>query len=422
VRVWLVNPFDPLFGEQEQLGRYAHIAETLQRAGHDVLWWSSTFSHRFKRDVDRKLVEAGAESKGIELRLVPTPSYTKNVTYRRLRSHKAFGRTFHQLAKNQPRPDVILASSPPLESACEAARLGQAWGIPAIIDIQDQWPDNFVRVMPQPLRWFRRLLLGPYYSVERKAYTLADGIIGVAQGYLDRGLQVGGRKRYEGVFPLGVDLKELDDAITEGGRTFAEKWRKPEGQTWVLYSGSLSHNYDFLTIVRAAALAKDRFGDRIRFILTGTGELAERARSIIGESDLGNVTMTGFLEFPEWAFLLSQADAGFNASFPDALIYFPNKIFYYLAAGLAVLNTIPGQCAELVENEACGVNYEAGDAQSCFDAVAQLVDAPDALTRMGSASRQLAEQVYDRKIILADLTRFLELVASGGDQPTREPC
>ena len=31
MKVWLVNPFDPLPGEQEQLGRYAHLADALRR-------------------------------------------------------------------------------------------------------------------------------------------------------------------------------------------------------------------------------------------------------------------------------------------------------------------------------------------------------------------------------------------------------
>ncbi|MFQ5590969.1 MAG: hypothetical protein ACE5HE_07395, partial [Phycisphaerae bacterium] len=122
------------------------------------------------------------------------------------------------------------------------------------------------------------------------------------------------------------------------------------------------------------------------------------------------------LEFPEWACLLTQADAGFNACVPDALIYLPNKVFYYLAAGAAVLNTIPGQCAALVEQAGCGVNYTAGDPQSCFDAVAQLVESPQRLAAMGASARRLAEQVYDRKLILAGLTRFLEN-ASGTTSP-----
>jgi glycosyltransferase involved in cell wall biosynthesis len=412
MKIWLVNPFDPLPGEEEQLGRYADLAGHLRRAGHEVVWWSSDFSHRFKRRVDPQLVQQGMRDWGIHVELVPTPSYQRNVGARRLWSHRVYGRRFRRRAAEAPAPDLIFASSPPLESARESGRLGQRWSIPVVIDIQDQWPDNFVRVMPRLLRPIQKLLLKPLYKLEREAYQLADGIVGVAEGYVERGLTVGGPKTFHGVFPLGVNLNELRQAVEAGAQHYAEKWRKPEGQVWLLYSGSLSHNYDFQTIIQAAIPTKQRFADRVRFILTGTGELADEARRIIRDRGLDNVAMTGFLEFPEWAYLLSQADAGFNASFPDALIYLPNKIFYYLAAGAAVLNTIPGQCARLVEEHHCGFNYQAGDAQSCFDAICRLLDSPERLAEMGAAARRLAEQVFDRTIVYADLARFLEHVAA----------
>ena len=282
-----------------------------------------------------------------------------------------------------------------------------------IIDIQDQWPDNFRNLMPKAVRWCSGWLLARYYTLEREAYGLATGIVGVAQGYLDHGVRVGGSKKHEGVFPLGVSLKDVDQAIARGAELYADQWLKPKDRIWLLYSGSLSHSYDFLTIVRAAVTAERRFGDRLRFILTGSGERSDEAARIIHEQGLHNVTMTGFLEFPEWAFVLSQADVGFNAAFPHALIYFPNKIFYYFAAGAAVLNTIPGQCAEIINRHSCGLNYTAGDPGSCFDAIERLVESPDELSAMKAASRRLAEQVYDRGIICASLTRFLENAALG---------
>ena len=413
MKVWLVNPFDPLPGEQEQLGRYAHLANALRQAGHDVLWWSSSFSHRFKRDVQADLVMAAAKSQGIEIRLIPTPRYGRNVSFNRLKSHRSYARSFNEWARNEPPPDIILASSPPLESACAASKLGRAWKVPVIIDIQDQWPDNFRSMMPKAVRWCSGWVLARYYAIEREAYSLATGIVGVAQGYLDRGLHIGGSKKYEGVFPLGVNLKAVDEAIKQGTQRYSEKWRKPDGRVWLLYLGGLGYSHDFLTIVRAAIPAKKRFGERVRFILAGRGELADEAARIVRRHSLDNVTMTGFLEFPEWAYLLSQVDAGFNPSLPGAMIYFPNKIFCYFAAGAAVLNTIPGQCAELIDRHSCGLNYTAGDPASCFDAIVRLVESPDELSAMKAASRRLAEQVYDRGIIYANLTRFLEEAVLG---------
>jgi glycosyltransferase involved in cell wall biosynthesis len=411
MKVWLVNPFDPLPGEREQLGRYAYLARCLRDAGHEVVWWSSDFSHRFKRKIDAHAVDCAAHDAGIEVQLVPTPPYRRNVSLRRLWNHRVFGRRFARLALREPRPNLILASSPPLEAACSAARLGRAWGVPAIIDIQDQWPDNFAGLFPRSIRPLSRAVLAPYYRLERRAYSLADGIIGVARGYVQRGLAVGGAKAHQGVFPLGVDLADVRVAVAAGATAFGGRWRKPAGQLWLLYSGSLSHSYDVLTIVRAAAGVRQRFGDRVRFIVTGTGELAGAARQLVLAHGLDNVSLTGFLDFAEWACVLWQADAGFNASLPGALIYLPNKIFYYLAAGAAVLNTIPGECAELVSAGGCGLNYTAGDVGSCLDAIRQLVESPDRLEAMKTASRRLAEERFDRRIIYAELVRFLETAA-----------
>lgn len=408
---WLVNPFDPLPGEREQLGRYAALAQALRARGHEVVWWSSAYSHRFKRTVDQDAVRRAAADWGIEVRLTRVPPYRGNVSLRRLWNHRVLGRRFQAEARRAPRPDLILASSPPLESAAHATRLGRAWGVPVVLDIKDQWPDNFARVLPRWARGAGRGLLAPYYALERTAYRGADGIVGVAQGYVERGTAVGGRKRWEAVFPLGVDVAEVRGAMARGAAEFGVKWRKPPGQTWLLYSGSHSYMYDFLTIVRAAIPAQRRWGERVRFILTGTGELAPRAHALVREAGLRNVTLAGFLEFPEWACLLSQVDAGFNASFPEALIYFPNKIFYYLAAGAAVLNTIPGQCARLVEEHGCGLNYTAGDVEGCLAAVQALVDDEPRLLAMGAAARRLAEDVFDRRIVYAEMAVYLETVA-----------
>ncbi len=413
MRVWLVNPFDPLPGEREQLGRYAALAQALRARGHEVMWWSSAFSHRFKRAVDAAAVQQAAADLGIEVRLTPVPPYLGNVSLRRLWNHWVLGRRFHRAARAEMRPDLIVASSPPLESAAYATRLARGWGVPVVLDIQDQWPDNFVRVLPHRLRGMGRALLGPYYALERAAYRGADGIVGVAQGYVDRGTAVGGRKRWEAVFPLGVDVADVRAAMARGAAEFGTKWRKPPGRVWLLYSGSHSYMYDFLTIVRAAVPAEQRWGERVRFILTGTGELAPQAHALVRAHGLRNVTLTGFLEFTEWACLLSQVDAGFNASFPESLIYFPNKIFYYLAAGAAVLNTIPGQCARLVEEHGCGLNYTAGDVASCLAAIGTVVEDEPRRVAMGAAARRLAEQVFDRRIVYADMAAFLENVAKG---------
>jgi hypothetical protein len=95
--VWLVNPFDPIPGEEEQLRRYAYLAASLREAGHRVVWWSSDFSHRFKRPVDKTAVERAAKALGIVVRSFP-PRPTRAIS----RSPSAVPRSIMQSSISAP--------------------------------------------------------------------------------------------------------------------------------------------------------------------------------------------------------------------------------------------------------------------------------------------------------------------------------
>jgi glycosyltransferase involved in cell wall biosynthesis len=409
VKTWLVNPFDPLLGDPEQEGRYATLARLLAGRGHEVTWWTSTFSHRFKRPVDQAAIRAACEPIGLNVRFLSAPPYQKNVSLARLRNHRVLARGFAQAAFSEtPSPDVVVASAPPPIRARAAVRFAHGVGARAIVDVQDLWPETFRRIAPVPLRPLADLCLWPSARVSRQAYAEADAIVGVAETYVERALALGGPKRVAETIPLGMDLKAFDQAARAGR---AARFTKPPGEVWLIYAGSLNRSYDCLTILRAAAKLKDRLRTPWRLFMTSRGELRAEAERLIQHSGLGNVTLTGFLDFPTWAYLLSQCDIGFNAVFPEAFVFLPNKIFYYLAAGLAVLNTIPGQCSRIVREGGCGLDYPAGDAEACADAVERLVRQTEERSAMAAAARRLAETVYDRRVLYPG---FAEMITQIG--------
>lgn len=411
MKIWLINPFDPLPGEVEQLGRYARFAQALTHAGHQVVWWSSDFSHRFKRPVNATAIAEAARAWNIEVRLLHAPSYPNNISPRRIWSHRKLAEAFRAAIKELEPPDLIFASSPPLELARDATRYATQWHIPSIVDIQDQWPDNFARFFPKGLRWTAPLALEHLYRVEQDAYAAATAITGVAHAYINRGQSVGGPNTYNDSFPLGLDLADFDAAAARGKQLAGHRWQKPANQTWLIYSGSLSHSYDVLTVVAAAERAAIEFGPNVQFFISGTGDLATKVRDTVATKNLTNVKILGFMDFPEYVYLLTQCDIGFNAAFEDALIYLPNKVFYYFAAGLAVLNTIPGECSSIISQNKSGCDYTAGDPESCMNAIRDVIQSPQHLASMKSAARQLAVRQFDRSTIARDMVRYVENVA-----------
>ncbi len=410
MNVWLINPFDPLPGDPEQEGRYASLVRHLADAGCDTTWWTSSFSHRFKKPVDQQAITAACKDIGVGVRFLESPAYGRNVGLARLKNHRRLASQFKANAKAEKTlPDVIVASAPPTSLADAAIGFAKARSIPSIVDVQDLWPETFQRILPKPLRPLGRFLLSPSQRRIARAYRNADAVCGVADAYCNRAVELGGDKQFVRTIPLGIDL-DVFDAATQ---TSFEELTRPVDEMWLIYAGSLNVSYDSLTIIRAAKLIRERgtAGGKWRLFISGRGEQAEMAKQLIETHKLENVTLTGFMEFEQWAYLLSQCDVGFNASLPDALIYLPNKIFYYFAAGLAVVNTIPGQCSRIVSQGNCGMDYPAGDVEACAAVIEKMLADPQATRQMGQASRKLAETTYDRRLMMPKYVEFIKRVA-----------
>ncbi len=415
--VWIVNPFDPLPGDPEQEGRYATLARLLLQRGHTVTWWTSSFSHRFKRPVDQATIKAACDGLGLEVRFIPAPPYYRNVGLARVRNHAWLARRFAAAAiKSGARPAVTVVSSPPPGLAEVAVAVSRRLGARTLIDVQDAWPDVFASLAPRQLRPLLSPLIWALRGSVRRGALGCDALVGVADAYVDHYLREVRGTKLTATIPLGVDLAAFDQAAAAGR---CPEYTRPAGQVWLAYTGSLNRNYDFLTILHAAAALRDRLGDKVRFFLTGRGELAEQAERLVRDQRLNNVTLTGFLPFNTWAYLLSQCEVGFNASFPAAMIYLPNKVFYYLAAGCAVLNTIPGQCSRMIREAGCGLDYTAGDAASCAAVVERLVRDEAGRAAMRQAARRLAETRYDRAILFPQYVELIERLGSWHQRPTR---
>ena len=239
MHVWIINPFDQLPNETDVPLRYWALCRTFAEQGHEVIWWSSDFSHLYK-----KKRCACPDTDGFSVRLIETPPYTKNISFARLKNHKAFAQGFYRDAMagltsgELKAPDRIVVSLPPLGVAEKAfsirdfvnrsAQLQQATPCPTetkqqtecslkrratadqssplshqpsaithqslqakpacevVVDIMDAWPETFYQALPKPLRKILGpALLAPLHRSAKRAYCGADKISAVGQSYLE---------------------------------------------------------------------------------------------------------------------------------------------------------------------------------------------------------------------------------------------
>ena len=371
--VWIVNPFDNLPPEGYRPQRYWLMASAFARAGHRVTFWSSDFSHAHK--VPRLLKEAisvpkslapnaFATAEGFRLVLMPTRPYPANICLRRILSHRALARTWRKMAEaDADRPDVVIASLPPLSLADAALAFSRKIGARFVVDIMDEWPETFYRVAPA---W----LFAPLRSVARRIYRAANAVTAVAARYIDLAKSYGAAAPTHLCY-LGIELAESRTPNVASRKSDVGRRMSNIAPFRLLYLGAMGKSYDLETVIDAVKEMDD-----VELDLAGSGpkEAALRARA----AGCPRIRFHGYLADDALQALLAQANAGVIPMFPDSCVGVPYKLADYAAAGLRVVNSLPGETAGIVSRFAAGTFYEAGDKESFKAAVAAVrAPAPD---------------------------------------------
>ena len=429
--IWIVNPFDDIPGEGLPPLRYWSLARVLAGRGHDVTWWTANWSHRRKA---RRNVPLGfREEEGFDVRLVAVRPYEKNVSLARIASHRDFGRTFERLASESvasgqlERPDIILASLPPLDAPEAAVRLAGRLDATLVIDLMDVWPETFDRLLPGPA-WLRRLLAPLFFGgMERRrdaVLTAADAISAASQNYLDAMLPAirspsptAGSEtppKPTHVCHLGAYLQEYPEPpkLAPLEADAIEAAAPPVKPLTCVYSGSLEAGQDVETAIAAARLLSAA-GTAAEIHVAGTGSLEEKLRTAAaGVRPPCRVVVHGLLDRTAHRQLLATADVGLVLVKPESLVAIPYKACDYTAAGLAIVNALPGELESLVARHSAGLQYTAGDAASLARAITSLATNRRLLMECRQGSRRLAEAEFDREKIYPRFARWLEQLLS----------
>ena len=375
--VWIQNPFDNLPSEGYRKQRYWLMCEAFARAGHQVVFWTSDFSHARKRTRDVRLE---TEDGGVEMRMIPTLPYPKNVCFARIQSHRAYAREWLRLALDPSlaspvsRPSLIITSTPTLSAAATAIDLGRKFGAKVVVDVMDAWPETFERLAPKGLRWLiKPFLLGMYRTAQR-IYREADLVTGVCERYRN----LTGRSDYYLAYH-GIERGQGSGIGNRGW--FAGAARKIR----LVYAGNLGKTYDLATVVKAV----EENGE-FELDVAGFGEF---------KCDCSRVRFHGLLSEQSLQTLLGQCDVGIVPMRPDSWVGVPYKFCDYSQAGLAIVSSLGGESSALLEKYRCGVTYNAGDVASLVAAIRK------AMTLERGASRTMCEAEFDAVKIYDDYVK-----------------
>lgn len=404
--IWIVNLFDEFPKEGEYPARIVALARTLVGRGHDVVWWTSDWSHRYK------CPRTAPDDCGFTIRALATVPYHSNSGLKRVWSHSRFARTltqhFEQALRQGEAPEAIYVNLPVPVVAAAVARFKRRSDFRMTVDIRDAWPENFLQVLPSGLglrRWFWPLLLAPFRRDVRRAIAAADSVTAVSQDYLDLmygyGLAQGSGK----VFYIGTTDDRLDGIPVP----MAARIENPAEPLQLVYIGGFGASYDLATLGDAMAKwhAQPTGADpcRVHLHLAGYGEPPAWAKQ------LSNVTFHGMLELAPLRQLLERCHIGMNTVHAGSGIAMPNKIGEYLAAALPVIHSrTEGELAQQIRHHNMGTCYPAGDATALQECIAEYATptARPRLIHQSTNARTFAEQYLDRRKIYAGLADVIE--------------
>lgn len=413
--VWLLQTGEPLHidaGNPRPM-RAMNLANELVAAGHKVVLWSSSFYHQEKRHRvqgnDRIMV-----SPGLEIRLIFSPGYRRNIGLGRLWDHAVLARNLaKELRTEFLAPDVAFIGYPPIETAAVMTRWLAIRRIPCMVDVKDQWPTIFIDALPKPLKPLGRIALTPYFYFGRRAMRQATALSAMAASFLHWAVKFAGRKvsQLDLVVPLTTSRGQVSATeLEKAGFWWDQQGIKADGTQRIIFVGSHSPAFD-IDPVYEAVIEMERSGSNCQFVFCGDGTDSPAWREKM--AGLTNVFFPGWIErdkIEALAMRSSAALAPYHNS-EDFVMSIPNKVIDALALGLPVLSPLRGEVGSLISDSEIGMSYGPSTGKSLLQCIEDLATKPGLRDRLSVNALHLFETRFSFDRVYGGLVKHIEMLA-----------
>lgn len=175
----------------------------------------------------------------------------------------------------------------------------------------------------------------------------------------------------------------------------------------IICLANLRPQKDHFTLVKAFVILVNEYKyQHIKLVLAGNtynDAYQHEIETLISSSRLHErVEIRGEVDDVET--LLADADIGVLSSYSEGL---PVSLLEYGLAGLPVVVTNVGQCAEVVGNGTCGKIVEPHDARALASALKEYMEAPEKAQKMGMLFKKHVQENYGSAMFLKSYMHLL---------------
>lgn len=277
------------------------------------------------------------------------------------------------------KPDVVLASSPPIFPMFPAWLICKLRRIPFVMEVRDLWPASAVQMGILK----NRLLIGIMGWMERVLYNQSEKIVALTEGIRDDICSRGWPESKVELVTCGVDFDRLYPDLP--GAAFIRDKYGWQDKKIVLYFGALGEANNLPVILRAARRLQSR--QDVIFVLIGDGMKRSETEKQVAELGLTNVLLLPPVPKDDARLYINAADLCL-VTLQDIPLFdgaIPTKLIDYMACGKAVLCGIRGEAERIVEGAGAGVVFSPDNDEQLCDLVSALLEDGVRAERMGVA-------------------------------------
>ncbi|MGV9182617.1 glycosyltransferase family 4 protein [Arcanobacterium canis] len=283
-------------------------------------------------------------------------------------------------AAHHRRPDVVLATAPPLPAAFTARTVAQILRVPFVLDLRDAWPElvDFVSDADGEKTSFAQRAFDRLIRLGGRsfAHTLdhADLILTTSRWH-EREL------RERGLNARALTNLLLLDLASETALSAPE----PHNELRVLYTGTIGRAQGLENALDALELAR-RSGCDVRLRLVGDGAHLTRLQDRATDS----VEFTGRVDRRDIPLHLAWADTVLVhlKDWPPLATTIPSKLFEAINSGRFVSAALNGEGAQLLARSGVGAAVEAMNPQKLAELWCDLARQPQRHLSVGDAGHQ----------------------------------
>ena len=260
------------------------------------------------------------------------------------------------------RPDVLLASSPPLSVGAAAMLAARTLRRPWILDVRDLWPEAAVTI-GELSEGSRAVRLAE--RLERRLYRSADRILTVTAPFV------------RSIGELATDPSRIELVANGTTRSWVEAGERaadraalnlPEDEFIWTYAGNLGPSRRLDLAIEAAA----ELGPRFRLLIIGSGGAVEALERQAEQTASANVEFRPLMSAEDAARHMRASDALYVPQQPGLGDFVPSKLYDCWAVCRPAIVAAEGETLRLAVDADAGLGISPESIEELVEAVSAL--------------------------------------------------